>query len=174
MIAFVLAIWSNRWAATGILAALALAFGGMQTLRLAHLQADVAKHQAADAQAGLQREQAARLEQEQLSTKARKATDAYMADISTSRARAADIDDRYQRLLDALRGSAPGADQDPATACRTAAERARVFQGLLGQCAGLLRAGAARIGVLDPKVSGLQDQLAVGIDAVKPEDPPPH
>ncbi len=150
--------WTERpaviQAVAGLVLTLAIA-AGVQTWRLAELQADVEAERAAQVETALLRERAARAAQAEVDQRTRRATDAYLARAQAARDDAAGTDAAYRSLLDAIAAGGGSAD-DPAAACRAAAERVGILEGLLAEGAGLAAEGADRVGRLDAKLSGLQ------------------
>ena len=143
-----------------------LVLTGVQTWRLGTLEAEIAAERAAAVETALLSERGARAIQSTVDSQARKATDAYLTRAQAARADAAGTDAAYRSLLDAI-ATAGGTADDPAAACRAAAERVGILERLLGEGAGLAAEGARRVGALDAKLSGLQEHARVGQLPVK-------
>lgn len=143
---------------------------GLQTWRLSALQGEIQADRAAQTETALLRERAARAGQATVDQLARKATDAYLTRAQAARADAAGTDAAYRGLLDAI-AAAGGTADDPAAACRTAAERVGILERLLAEGAGLAAEGSRRVGALDAKLSGLQEHARVGLVPVAPGTP---
>jgi Tfp pilus assembly protein PilX len=133
-----------------------LGFAGLQTFRIGALKEEAAAKDAALAVATATAERQARDRESQMADAARKASDAYQANVSRVRASA----DSARTELDSLRNTLAAGPAAPASAASSGAYAAGgPERELLGACAATLQAMAAQADRLESKVIGLQDYI---------------
>ena len=129
---------------------------GIQTFRIGALKEEIAAHKAAIATATAAAERDARTHEQAMADAARKASDAYTANLNRARAGAASA----LSELDGLRNAIATSPASPASAASAGTDGAGgPERELLGNCAAALQGMAAQADRLESKVIGLQDYV---------------
>jgi Tfp pilus assembly protein PilV len=130
---------------------------GVQTFRVGALKQEAAEQRAALATATAAAEKEARTREQLMADGARKASDAYQANLSRARAGATAALSELDGLRNALNATSPAAPASAASGSTYGGGGPE--RELLGSCAAALQGMAAQADRLESKVIGLQDYI---------------
>ncbi len=129
---------------------------GIQTFRIGALKEEIAAKEAAIAAATATAEREARTREQQMADAARKASDAYQANVSRVRASADGARTELERLRDAIASAGPAPANPASAAGADDAARARYVVGQLANAAAQVSAAAD---ACENRLSALQDYV---------------
>lgn len=130
---------------------------GVQTFRIGALKEEIATDKAAIATATAAAEREAKTRESEMADAARKASDAYQANLHRARAGASAALSELDGLRNALNATSPA--DSASTAASGPYGAGAIERELFGECAAAFEAMAGEAGNKSAKVTGLQDHV---------------